>query len=98
MGVAGGFETKRQAVLRSQFMGQALVLDEAVLARQMDRLLIQTQGVGVSLFDAGDLGRYQRVLVGECRGIIFGPFAQLLLVRPSGVHATLAAHRLDAVS
>ena len=82
IGVAGGFDTARQAVLRRQFVGQAFVLNEAVLARRMDSLLIQTQGIGVSLFDAGDLGQYQRVLVGERRRIVFGPLAQLFPVLP----------------
>ena len=81
MGVAGRFQTLRQAVLRRQFVGEALVLNEAVLARQMDRLLIQTQCVGVPFFDAGDLGQNQRVLVGESRWVVFGPLAQLFLVR-----------------
>ena len=48
----------------------------------MDSLLVQTQGVGVPLFDAGDLGQNQRVLVGESRWVVFGPLAQLFPVRP----------------
>jgi hypothetical protein len=40
-------------------------LNEAVVARQMDSLLVQTQSVGLSVFDAGDFGQHQRVLVGE---------------------------------
>ena len=75
IGVARGFDTARQVVLRSQFVGQALVLNEAVLARRMDSLLVQTQGIGVSLFDAGNLRQYQRVLVSERRRIVFGPLA-----------------------
>ena len=80
MGVAGRFQTLRQVVLRREFMGKALVLNEAVLARQMDSLFVKTQCVGVSLFDAGDLGQNQRVLVGESRRVIFGPLAELFLV------------------
>ena len=97
MGVASRFEAARQVVLRRQFVGESLVLDEAVLARRMDSLLVETQGIGVSLFDAGDLGQYQRVLVGEGGWIVFGPLAQLFPVLPSGVRATLAARSADAV-
>src|SRR5260370_41872257 len=68
MGVAGRFETARQVVLRRQFVGQALVLNEAVLTRQMNSLLVKTQGLSVSLFEAGDLGQNQRVFVAGRRG------------------------------
>ena len=81
IGVADCFEAARQVVSRRQLMGQALVLHEAVLTRQVDSLLVQTHGVGVSLFKAGDLGRYQRVLIGESRWIVFGPLAQLFPMR-----------------
>src|SRR5229473_1529024 len=75
IGVAGRFDAARQLVPRRQLMGQALVLDEAVLTRQVDSLLVQTHGIGVSIFEARDLGRYQLVLVGESRWIVFGPLA-----------------------
>ena len=82
MGVASRFKTARQAVLRREFVGEALVLNEVVLTRRIDSLLVQTQGVSVSLFDARDLSQYQRVLVGERRRIVLGPLAQLFLVYP----------------
>ncbi len=81
MGVARRFQTVRQAVLRRQFVGQPLVLNEAVLTRQMDCLLVKLQGIGVSLIEAGDLSRHQSVLVAEGRWIVVGPLAQLLPVR-----------------
>src|SRR6202171_6807640 len=65
MGEARRFQTVRQAVLRRQFVGQPLVLNEAVLTRQMDCLLVKPQGIGVSLIEAGDLSRHQSVLVAE---------------------------------
>jgi hypothetical protein len=52
-----------------------------VLTRQVDSLLVQTHGVGVSLFEAGDLGQDQRVFVGESWWIVFGPLAQLFPMR-----------------
>ena len=48
MGVASRFKAACQAVLRRQFVGEALVLDEAVLSRVLDGLLIELQDVGVS--------------------------------------------------
>ena len=62
-------------------MGDSFVLDEAVLASRLNGLLVQTHGDSVSPFETGDLGRHQRVLVGESRWIAVGPLAQLLLVR-----------------
>src|SRR5271163_416616 len=84
MGVASRFEIARQAVLRRQFVGEAFVLNEAVLARQMNGLLVESLGVDVSLFDAGDLGQDQRVLVAEGGRVAFGPFAELFLVFSQG--------------
>src|SRR5580700_2606061 len=78
MGVACRFEVARQAVLSRQFVSHTLVLNEAVIARGMDRLLVETQGIAVSLFQAGDLGQYQRVVVADAL---------------PGVPATLAGHR-----
>ena len=58
-------------------MGQGFVLDKAVLASRFNGLLIQAHCVGVSPFEARDLGQNQGVLVGEGRRIVFGPLAQL---------------------
>ena len=66
---------------RGHLMGQALVLHETVLARRSNGLLVQMHCIGVSPFEAGDLGQHQRVLVGESRWIVVGPLAQLLPVR-----------------
>ena len=85
IGVADRFDAAGQVVSRRDFMGQALILHEAVFTRQMDSLLVQLHGVGVSLFEAGDLGRDQCVLVGERRWIVFGPLAQLFPMRQQEV-------------
>src|SRR6266700_6330016 len=79
--IACGFDTARQVVLRNQFVGEAFVLNEPILARQMDSILVKTQGVGVSLFKSGKLGRYKRVLVRERGRVDFGPLAQLFTMR-----------------
>src|SRR5712671_5877023 len=80
-GVGDRIEAARREEPRGQLMGQALVLDEAVLASRLNGLLVQTHGVGVPPFEARDLGQHQRVLVGESRWIVVGPFAQLFTVR-----------------
>src|SRR5580692_12830420 len=66
---------------RGDLIGQRLILDEAILTRQGDCLLIETHCVGVPPFEAADLSRHQRVLVGERRWIDFGPCAQLFNMR-----------------
>src|SRR6202048_3365291 len=71
-GVGDRIEAARREEPRGYLMGQALVLDEAVLASRLNGLLVQTHGVGVSSFKAGDLGHHQCVLVGERRWIVFG--------------------------
>src|ERR1700733_2207144 len=58
-------------------MRDALVLDEAVLASGLNGLLVQPYGIGVPTFDARELCRHQRVLVGERGWKVFGPLAQL---------------------
>ena len=80
-GMRNGLDPARRIELGGHFMGEALVLHEAVLASRLSGLLIETHGIGVSPFEAGDLGRYQRVFVAEGRRIVVGPFAQMLPVR-----------------
>ena len=81
IGVGNRLEAARQVEPRGHLMGQRLVLDEAVLASRLNGLLVQLHRIDVASFDAGDLGRHQRVLVGERRWIVFGPLAQLFPVR-----------------
>ncbi len=74
-------ETTRRVEAGGHLMGQALVLHKSILACRPDRLLVQPHGIKIPVFDASELGRYQRVLVAESRWIIFGPLAQLVQVR-----------------
>ena len=66
---------------RGNLMRQRLVLYEAVFASRCNGLLVQVHRVGVSPFEASDLGQNQGVLVGEGRRIVFGPLAQLFPMR-----------------
>ena len=80
-GMGDRIEAARREEPRGQLIGQALVLHEAVVAGRSNGLLVQTHCIGVSPFEAGDLGQYQRVLVAEGRWTVFRPLAQLLPVR-----------------
>src|SRR5258708_35968444 len=62
-------------------MGEALVLNEAVFASELNGVLVQSYGIGVPTFDARELCRHQSVLVGERRWIVFSPLAQLFPMR-----------------
>jgi len=80
---------------RGYLMGHALVLDEAVLASRLNGLLVQTHCIGVSPFEAGDLGRHQRVLVGGTSVDRCRPTRAVVLGAPSGVRAICSArHQL----
>ena len=81
IGVGDRLEAARRVEPRGHLMGQTLVLHETMLAGRSNGLLVQTHRIGVSPFEAGDLGRHQRVLVGESRRIVVGPLAQLFPVR-----------------
>ena len=52
-------------------MGQPLILDEAVLARQPDCLFVEALGIERAAFEARDFRAYQCSAVGEsCRTIL----------------------------
>ena len=93
IGVGNRLEAARRIEPRGHLMGQRLVLHEAVLTGRLNGLLVQTHGVGVPPFEAGDLGRHQCVFVAESRWIDFGPLAQLFLVRRQEVAPPASAHR-----
>jgi hypothetical protein len=75
------FSAVRRVEPRRRLVGRSLVLNETVFTGRLNSLLVQTHCIGVAPFEAGDLGQYQRVLVAEGRGTVFGPLAQLLPVR-----------------
>src|SRR5258708_18927030 len=57
IGVAVRLEAARQVEARGNLMCQAFVLDEAVLASRLNRLLVQLHRVEGTAFEAGDLRR-----------------------------------------
>src|SRR6202011_5650006 len=56
IGVGDGLEAARRVEARGQLMGQALVLDEAVLARRVDGLFVEALGVQFPRFQTRELG------------------------------------------
>ena len=63
MGAAAGRIAAGEMEARRKLMGDPLVLDEALVAGRLNGLLVEAHGLAVMPFEAGDLGRHQRVLV-----------------------------------
>jgi hypothetical protein len=80
-GVGDRPDAARRVEPRGHLMSHAFVLHETVLASRQNGLLVQTHGIGVTPFEAGDLGRHQGVFVTERRWIVVDPLAQLFAVR-----------------
>src|SRR5260370_16109426 len=101
IGGGDGLKAARRVEPRGHLMGQPRVLHESIVAGRLNGLLVQTHGVGVSPFEAGDLGRYQGVLIGESRWIVVGRLVQPFCVRRQEVappallvgRAVLTEHR-----
>ncbi len=60
------------------FVGHSFILDEAVVARGADGLIIEAHRVTVPAIDTSEFGRYQGVLVRKGGRIVIGPFPKLL--------------------
>src|SRR4029077_20524598 len=73
-------KTARRVKPGGEFVSHAFVLNEAVLPRRTDGLLIQALGVQLPSFDAGDLGADQRRAVSKILGAILRPSIDLLVV------------------
>src|SRR5262247_333585 len=59
--------------LRGQFQGKGFVVDEAVLARRTNRVLVQLRGVALPAFDPRQFGGDQRGTVLEICRTMPGP-------------------------
>src|SRR5260370_19747542 len=80
IGVADRLEATRRVEPRREFVCDALILDETVLARQPNGLFVKALGVELSALDASDLGADQRGPVPEILGAAFRPCRELLVV------------------
>src|SRR5215469_13196387 len=73
-------EAKCHVEARGELVGDALVLDETVLARRSDGLFIQPPRFQFPALDARDLGTEQRGTVSEILCAALRPEANLFLV------------------
>jgi hypothetical protein len=80
IGVGDRLKAARRVEPRGAFVGEALVLEEAVLARQPHGLCIEAHGLEITAVDARDLGGVQRRWAREILGAVLRPQRQLLLV------------------
>src|SRR5258707_5301793 len=67
------FETAKAVKSSCQFAGERLVLEEAALRRQADRLLVQRHGLDVPSFEARPFRRDQDVFMRERRRAALSP-------------------------
>jgi len=66
-----GLEAARRVKARGQLMSQALVLDEAVLARRVDGLFVEALRIQFPPFQTRELGANQcRAVCERCRTVI----------------------------
>src|ERR1700676_259478 len=79
--VGDRIEAARRVEARGQLMGQALVLDEAVLACRADGLFVEALGVQFALFQTRDLAANTSRPVGECCRTVVCPDRYLLEMR-----------------
>src|SRR3990172_3721187 len=68
-------EASRPVELRGPLVGDGFVLDEAVVARRLDGLLVEVLGVEHAGLDASELGGHEGVAVEEVLRAALGPRA-----------------------
>src|SRR5271165_2782094 len=88
------FETMLVVELRCKFVGDAFEMDETIVARGCDRLLISMHGVRHSPFDACDLRRNEGMAIPKILWAVIRPtlmFCQLLFQRPGELLLSLGA-------
>src|SRR5882724_12791715 len=78
VGIRDLLKATRRVEPGGDFVREALVLDETMLARQLDRLLVEAHRVEVAAFDASHLCRHQGVFIKKCLWTALCPFSQLL--------------------
>src|SRR5258708_38233918 len=80
------FETTRGVKPRCEFVGDALVLDEATFTRQPDSIFVASLSIQLAAFEARDLGGYERRAVREIFGAVLRPHSNLPVVREKCVN------------
>src|SRR5262245_21047282 len=74
---------------RGEFQGKGFVMDEAVLARRTDRVLVQLRGVTLPAFDPRPFSGDQGGTVLEICRTMLGPELELAKMASHAVHALL---------
>src|SRR6202034_1461908 len=80
IGVGDSLKAARCMEPRGQLIGESLVLDEAVLARQSNSLFVEAFCVETPIFDAGYLRRDQSIAILEILGAGLRPDFKLLVM------------------
>ena len=83
-------EAARRVEARGEFVGERLVVNEAVGARRADGLFVEALGVELAAFQAGDLGADQRGAVLEVLRAILRPDLELSVVGGQSLQMLLA--------
>ena len=85
-------ESTRRIEARGELVGERLVVDEAIVASKANGVFIQTLGIELAAFEAGDLGADQRSAVFEIFRAVRCPHLELRVM--DGQHLpTLGAFR-----
>ena len=71
-------EAARGVEMRGALVGDGLVLDESMLARQPDGVFVQAFGVQLPTFQARNLSAHQRRATPKVLGTILRPLFKLL--------------------
>src|SRR5262245_56564923 len=90
-------EPTRRIEARGKFVSERLIVNKPGCAGGLDGLFVQTLGVEVAAFDAGDLRRDKGVRMIKGRGIELGRLLQLLPVVGNDVEGFLLLPRSESV-
>src|ERR1700733_9655565 len=83
-------EPARPVEARGHFVGDRFVVDEAIVTRRTDRLLVQVLGIEHPAFEAGEFGADQRGAVFEILRAVVRPDLQLPVMRSDSVQVRLS--------
>src|SRR5580700_2242859 len=73
-------ETTCRIEVRSEFVGDRLIVDKAVFVGRPDGLFVKVLGLELAAFDACYLRAYQRGAVFELLGAVLRPYLELSVV------------------
>src|ERR1700758_29187 len=80
MGMGIGLEATGSVETCAQFVGERLVVDQAVVAGRSDGLVVEPLSIELPPVKAGDLGADQRGATRKVFRAVFGPLLELAVV------------------